>query len=345
MTSAAHGLTSSSAAPRTGLIDGLGRQINYLRLSVTDRCDLRCRYCMADDMQFLPREQTLTRAEIHRLASLFVAEGVRKIRLTGGEPLTRPDIIAICEDLAALPDLDELVLSTNGRQLANHAIALKQAGVSRLNISLDSLKAERFRYITRHGVLADVVAGIDAAVAQGFKRIRLNSVILRGSNDDEILDLVAFALAREIDICFIEEMPLGDVGRNRFKAFISSADIAERLADHYALTPLINTDTHAGPARYMQAQDYPKSRIGFISPHSNTFCASCNRLRLTAEGRLLLCLGQEESLSLRDLIRQYPADDHEVRRMLHNALTHKPASHDFQHDGEQLVRFMSASGG
>ncbi len=343
MTSAANGL--SNTAPRAGLIDGLGRQINYLRLSVTDRCDLRCRYCMADDMQFLPRDQTLSRAEIHRLASLFVAEGVRKIRLTGGEPLTRPDIIAICQDLAALPGLDELVLSSNGRQLASHASALKLAGVSRLNISLDSLQADRFRYITRHGVLADVVAGINAAVAQGFKRIRLNSVILRGSNDDEILDLVAFALAREIDICFIEEMPLGDVGRNRFEAFISSADIAERIAQRYVLTPLLNADAHAGPARYMQAQGHPKSRIGFISPHSNTFCASCNRLRLTAEGRLLLCLGQEQSLSLRDLIRQYPADDHVVRQALHDALTHKPASHDFQHDGEQLVRFMSASGG
>ncbi|MEO6698613.1 MAG: radical SAM protein, partial [Paraperlucidibaca sp.] len=208
---------------------------------------------------------------MHRLASLFVAEGVRKIRLTGGEPLTRPDIVAICEDLAVLPGLDELVLSSNGRQLATHAQALKAAGVSRLNISLDSLQADRFRYITRHGVLAEVIAGIDAAVDQGFKRIRLNCVILRGSNDDEILDLLAFALTRHIDICFIEEMPLGDVGRDRREAFISSADITARIAQHYTLTPLMNTDSHAGPARYMQAQGYPDSRIGFISPHSNTF--------------------------------------------------------------------------
>ncbi|REH38973.1 cyclic pyranopterin phosphate synthase [Paraperlucidibaca baekdonensis] len=327
------------------LIDGLGRRMNYLRLSLTDRCDLRCRYCMADDMRFLPREQTLTRAEIRRVAGVMVAEGIGKIRLTGGEPLVRPDIISICEDLAALPGLNELVLSTNGRQLAAHACALKAAGVSRLNISLDSLKPERFHHITRHGVLAEVIDGIDAAVAQGFQRIRLNCVMMSGCNDDEIEDLLAFALARGIDICFIEEMPLGDVGRTRADTYLSSADIIARLNQRYTLLPMLNRDAQAGPARYLQAQGYPASRIGFISPHSNNFCASCNRLRLTAEGRLLLCLGHEHSLSLRDLMRAHPDDDQVLREALHTALAQKPARHEFAHDGEQLVRFMNVSGG
>lgn len=328
----------------TQLIDGLGRRIDYLRMSVTDRCDFRCVYCMAEDMTFLPRQQVLTLEEIQRLAALFVARGVKKIRLTGGEPLVRRGIVELCAGISALPGLRELVMTTNGSQLDKLAQPLAEAGVKRLNISLDSLDPEKFRAITRTGDLRQVLEGIDAARHAGFERIKLNVVVMKGRNADEIPALVDYALARDLDITFIEEMPLGNVGRSRGETFCSSDDVRAIIAQRYHL--LDSTDNSGGPARYVRVEGYARSRIGFISPHTHNFCASCNRVRMTAEGRLLLCLGQENSIDMRALVRRHPTTDAPLLAALGKALQSKPAHHDFSADGEvQILRFMNATGG
>lgn len=328
----------------TQLIDGLGRHIDYLRMSVTDRCDFRCVYCMAEDMTFLPRQQVLTLEEIQRLAALFVAQGVKKIRLTGGEPLVRRGIVQLCAGISALPGLRELVMTTNGSQLVKLARPLADAGVKRLNISLDSLDPAKFRAITRTGELQQVLDGIEAARDAGFKRIKLNVVVMKGRNADEIPALVDYALARDLDITFIEEMPLGNVGRSRGESFCSSDEVREVISQRYQL--LDSTESTGGPARYVRVEGYPESRIGFISPHSHNFCASCNRVRMTAEGRLLLCLGQENSIDMRALVRRHPTTDAPLLVALRKALHGKPAHHDFSADGEvQIVRFMNATGG
>lgn len=326
------------------LIDGFGREISYLRISVTDRCDFRCVYCMAEDMQFLPRARILTLEEILRVASTFVSLGVSKIRLTGGEPLVRQNLPWLVERIAALPGLRELALTTNGSQLARLAAPLKSAGLSRINISLDSLDSERFRNITRTGRLQDVLAGIDAAQAAGFRRIKLNSVILRGRNDDEVLPLVAFCRERDLDLAFIEEMPLGHIDEHdRAATFVSSEEIRRRIGERYQL--LSAADDTGGPSRYYRMPDSP-IRVGFISPHSHNFCASCNRVRVTAEGRLLLCLGNEHSVDLRDILRANPVDDAPLRQAVLEALPRKPERHYFQLDEEpSIVRFMNMTGG
>ena len=326
------------------LIDGFGREISYLRISVTDRCDFRCVYCMAEDMQFLPRARILTLEEILRVASTFVSLGVSKIRLTGGEPLVRQNLPWLVERIAALPGLRELALTTNGSQLARLAAPLKSAGLSRINISLDSLDSERFRNITRTGRLQDVLAGIDAAQAAGFRRIKLNSVILRGRNDDEVLPLVAFCRERDLDLAFIEEMPLGHIDEHdRAATFVSSEEIRRRIGERYQL--LSAADDTGGPSRYYRMPD-SSIRVGFISPHSHNFCASCNRVRVTAEGRLLLCLGNEHSVDLRGILRAYPDDDGPVRQAILEALPRKPERHYFQLDEEpSIVRFMNMTGG
>lgn len=328
----------------TQLIDGLGRRIDYLRMSVTDRCDFRCVYCMAEDMTFLPRQQVLTLEEIQRLAALFVAQGVKKIRLTGGEPLVRRGIVELCAGISALPGLRELVMTTNGSQLVKLAQPLADAGLKRLNISLDSLDPARFRAITRTGELQQVLDGIDAARDAGFKRIKLNVVVMKGRNADEVPALVDYALARGLDITFIEEMPLGNVGRSRGESFCSSDEVRGIISQRYQL--LDSTENTGGPARYVRVDGYPESRVGFISPHSHNFCASCNRVRMTAEGRLLLCLGQENSIDMRALVRRHPTTDEPLLVALRKALQGKPAHHDFTADGEvQIVRFMNATGG
>lgn len=328
----------------TPLLDGLGRRIDYVRISVTDRCDFRCVYCMAEEMTFLPRQQILTLEEIVRMAKLFVGQGVKKIRLTGGEPLVRRGIVDTCAQIAALPGLGELVMTTNGSQLTRLAKPLAEAGVSRLNISLDSLDADKFAAITRTGDLMQVIAGIDAAREAGFRAIKLNVVVMKGRNADEVPRLVDFAVAKGLDISFIEEMPLGHVGRSRGEAFCSSDEVRSLIEAHYRL--IDSTDNTGGPARYVRLDGHPASRIGFISPHSHNFCASCNRVRMTAEGRLLLCLGHENSLDLRALLRRHPTDDAPLVEALNRALLRKPARHEFAVDGEvQLVRFMNASGG
>lgn len=326
------------------LQDGLGRKIEYLRISVTDRCDFRCVYCMAEDMTFLPRQQILSLEEIERLARLFVAQGVRKIRLTGGEPLVRRGIVDLCARISALPGLRELVMTTNGSQLTKLAQPLADAGVRRLNISLDSLNAERFKAITRTGELQQVLDGIEAAREAGFERVKLNTVVLKGRNHDEVQALADYALSRGLDITFIEEMPLGEVGRDRGEAYCSSAEVRSLLSERYQL--IESAENSGGPARYLRVEGYPDSRIGFISPHSHNFCDTCNRVRLTTEGRLLLCLGHENSLDMRELVRAHPEHDEPVRTALQRALQFKPARHEFSVDGEvQVLRFMNATGG
>ncbi|MAH01521.1 MAG: GTP 3',8-cyclase MoaA [Pseudomonadales bacterium] len=326
------------------LQDGLGRKIEYLRISVTDRCDFRCVYCMAEDMTFLPRQQILSLEEIERLARLFVAQGVRKIRLTGGEPLVRRGVVDLCARISALPGLRELVMTTNGSQLTRLARPLAEAGVKRLNISLDSLNHERFRSITRTGDLQQVLDGIEAARDAGFERVKLNTVVLKGRNHDEVQALAAYALERGLDITFIEEMPLGEVGRERGEAYCSSDEVRSLLAEPYRL--IDSAENSGGPARYLRVDGYPDSRIGFISPHSHNFCDTCNRVRLTTEGRLLLCLGHENSLDMRALVRRHPEHDEPVSEALERALQHKPARHEFSVGGEvQVLRFMNATGG
>lgn len=325
-------------------IDGCGRQIDYVRLSITDRCDFRCVYCMAEKMTFLPRQQILTLEEIARIGRIFVERGVTKLRLTGGEPLVRPGIVGLCDQLAALPGLRELVMTTNGSQLPRLARPLRDAGVKRLNISLDTLQPDRFHAITRTGTLSQVLEGIEAACHAGFERIRLNAVIMKGRNENEVAALVAFAIDQGVDISFIEEMPLGAVGRERGESFCSSDEVRAILARHYDL--LDSTEHSGGPARYVRLVGHPNTRIGFISPHSHNFCSTCNRVRLTVEGRLLLCLGHEHSLDLRALLRRYPCDDQPLVDAIQQALLNKPARHEFSTDGDvQVIRFMNMTGG
>ena len=326
------------------LIDGFGREITYVRLSVTDRCDFRCVYCMSEDMTFLPRQQVLSLEEIYRVGRVLVELGVKKIRLTGGEPLIRQNILWLVEKLAALDDLQELTMTTNGSRLKTLAQPLKDAGLDRLNISLDSLNATRFHEITRTGHLSDVLAGITAAKQAGFQRIKLNSVIMRHRNDDEILTLVNFARQQQLDLAFIEEMPLGNISEHqRIDTYISNEEVRQRIAQEYALLPA--TDNTGGPARYYRMSD-SQSRIGFISPHSHNFCGSCNRVRVTVEGRLLLCLGNEHSADLRAPLRAHSQNDQPLIDTIINALPLKPERHYFDLDeSPQIVRFMNMTGG
>lgn len=325
------------------LRDRFGRTINYVRLSVTDRCDFRCVYCMAEDMAFLPRQQVLTLEEIARLARTFQGLGTEKIRLTGGEPLVRKDILELVGEIGRL-GLRDFTMTTNGNQLTKLAEPLRKAGLHRLNISLDTLDRDRFRQITRTGHLARVLEGIDAARDAGFRSIKLNAVIMKGRNDDEILDLVEFARRKQVDISFIEEMPLGAITEHdRGESLCSSDEVRGRIAQYHELFP--TTDDSGGPARYFRMKDSPV-RIGFISPHSHNFCATCNRVRVTVEGRLLLCLGNEHSVDLRRVLRGYPEGDGKLRETIVKAMDLKPERHHFDTGGEvQILRFMNMTGG
>jgi cyclic pyranopterin phosphate synthase len=315
-----------------------------VRLSVTDRCDFRCVYCMSEDMSFLPRAQVLTLEELYRLGRSFTELGVDKIRLTGGEPLVRNNIMWLVERLGALPHLGELVLTTNGSQLPRLARGLRDAGVKRINISLDSLRPDRFKQITRTGELSKVLAGIDAAVDAGFERLKLNAVIMRKRNDDEILDLVDFAVQRAMDVSFIEEMPLGEIDdHDRAALYMSSDAVREIIATRHTLIP--TTETTGGPSRYWRV-DGTASRVGFISPHSHNFCESCNRVRVTVQGRLLLCLGQEHSVDLRHVLRAHPGDDERLRQAIVDSMAIKPKGHDFDLNRKVVIfRHMSVTGG
>ena len=277
-----------------------------MRMSVTDRCDFRCIYCMAEDMTFLPRERLLTLEEMAFLGRAFVELGVNKIRLTGGEPLVRRNVISLVQDLGQLNGLNELLITTNGSQLPDMANQLADAGINRINVSLDSLKPERFKSLTRTGKLERVLKGIECARQAGIERIKLNAVIVRNKNDDEIIDLINYARERHLDISFIEEMPLGDIGsRDRLKSMVTSQEIRDKISQHYNL--ISSAETSAGPSRYYRMPD-SDIRIGFISPNSHNFCESCNRVRVTCEGRLLLCLGNEHSYDLKTVMRHHPGD-------------------------------------
>lgn len=328
----------------TQLVDPFGRRITYLRLSVTDRCDFRCTYCMSEDMVFAPREQILTLEELYTVADAFIGLGVKRIRITGGEPLVRKNLLSLLRRLGERPELEDLSITTNGSQLSHMANDLRAAGVTRLNVSLDSLQRERFADFTRRDKLDQVLAGIDAAVAAGFKRIKLNSVVQTGRNDDEVLALVEYAMSRGLDISFIEEMPLGSVvSHQREQTFCSSDVVRERIEARY---PLVRSShVTGGPSRYWQVSG-SETRVGFISPHSNNFCGDCNRVRVTAEGKLVLCLGHDNALDLRTLMRAHPGNTERLRDALLEALQLKPERHHFETDEQvQVIRFMSMTGG
>ena len=335
---------NQTPSTKQGIVDPFGRTITYLRLSVTDRCDFRCRYCMAEEMTFLPKSELLTLEESALIARALVELGIRKIRLTGGEPLVRHNIDWLANELGSLEDLSELTLTTNGSQLQRYATKLAKAGVKRLNISLDSLDPQEFKHITRTGDLTKVLDGISAAQQAGFSRIKLNTVVMRGFNEHQILPLVEFCLAQNLDISFIEEMPLGEItDHSRNLAFMSSDEVREHISTHYALTPSVVTT--GGPSRYWQVTGH-ESRIGFISPHSHNFCGDCNRIRLTAQGQLLLCLGHENAIDMRDIVRRYPGEITPIQDALLSGISKKPERHEFTHDDEpQVVRFMNMTGG
>jgi cyclic pyranopterin phosphate synthase len=326
------------------LVDRFGRRVDYVRLSVTDRCDFRCVYCMAEDMQFVPRAEVLSLEELYRLGRAFTELGVKKIRLTGGEPLVRHNVMHLIEQLGQLAGLEELTLSTNGSQLERMSDALREAGVKRINISLDSLNPDKFKRITRTGDLGKVLAGIDAAIATGFDRIKLNAVILKGRNEEEIMDLVDYSLDKGLDISFIEEMPLGLIDdHDRALSFCSSDEVRSTIEQRYPLTE--TSESTGGPSRYYRLPD-SDSRIGFISPHSHNFCHLCNRVRVTVEGRLLLCLGNEHSVDLRSVLRDENAGPDELRQTLVAAMDLKPEKHHFDLEASpDIVRFMNMTGG
>lgn len=326
------------------LIDAFGRTVDYIRLSITDRCDFRCTYCMGEEMSFLPRDEVLSLEECARIVKAFVSLGVTKVRITGGEPLVRKNAIWLFEEIGKMSGVRELVTTTNGSQLEQQAEALKQAGVKRINISLDSLNNARFKAITRVGELEKVLRGIQAAKKVGFDNIKLNTVLMRGINDDETLELVKFAIDQKIDISFIEEMPIGDVNHQRNDSFVSNTETLSTIQAAYPMTSSsLNT---GGPARYWQVEN-SSTKIGFISPHSHNFCEACNRVRISCKGELYLCLGQEDKIELMPILRAHPNDDEHLIQAIIDSMSIKPKGHDFdlQRATPAVVRFMSHTGG
>lgn len=326
------------------LIDRFGRKVDYLRISITDRCDFRCVYCMAEEMTFLPRAQILTLEEIHTLAKAFAELGVKKIRITGGEPLVRKGVLDLLQNIGRIESLNELVITTNGSQLESMATPLKEAGVKRINISLDTLDADKFTAITRTGNLQQVLKGIQVANSTGFERIKINSVILKDRNHLEVCDLVQFAVDNGIDISFIEEMPLGVVSQHdRGAAYYASNRIKSDLAPRFTL--IASTEKTGGPSNYFKVVG-SQTRVGFISPHSDNFCSSCNRVRLTVEGRLLLCLGNEHSVDLKKVIRAHPGNMPILKQVIIDSMRIKPEKHEFNiHEQPVILRHMNVTGG
>ena len=326
------------------LIDRFGRIVNYVRVSITDRCDFRCIYCMGEDMTFLPRAQILTLEEIETVCRAFVELGVDKIRITGGEPMVRKGAMDLLRNIGRLQGLRELTLTTNGSQLQTMAGELKSCGVKRINVSLDTLDETLFKQMTRVGDLNTVLRGIDAALEAGFQRIKLNAVILKNRNHQEACSLVDFAVTKNIDISFIEEMPLGLVdSHDRAEEYYSSDSIRTDLERRFTLLPC--TENTGGPSRYFRVAG-SETKVGFISPHSHNFCGSCNRVRLTAEGRLLLCLGNEHSVDLKQVLRANPTDLGKLKSAIVGAMQVKPEKHEFDLAEKPLIfRHMSATGG
>jgi GTP 3',8-cyclase len=327
------------------MIDPFGRRITYLRVSVTDRCDFRCVYCMAESMTFLPRKDLLTLEELDRLASAFVAKGVRKVRLTGGEPLMRKNLMWLVSSLSRHlgTGLDELTLTTNGSQLERYADQLAACGIARINVSLDTLDAAKFKAITRWGDLAQVLNGIDAADRAGLK-IKINAVALRGVNEDEIEELLRFSHGRGFDLTLIETMPMGETGSDRTDQYLPLSLVRARLAEHFTLDEV--ADRTGGPARYVRVRE-TGGRLGFITPLTHNFCESCNRVRVTCTGTLYMCLGQEDAVDLRAPLRASESD-HMLDAAIDAAIAAKPKGHDFviERGGKPaLSRTMSTTGG
>jgi cyclic pyranopterin phosphate synthase len=339
--------TSHAESRQGALIDPFGRKITYVRVSVTDRCDFRCVYCMSEDMEFLPRRDLLSLEELDRLCSAFVARGTRKLRLTGGEPLVRRNIMSLFRNLSRHLEsgaLEELTLTTNGSQLAVFAGELSACGVRRINVSLDTRNPEKFRAITRRGDLGVVMAGIDAAQKAGLA-VKLNMVALKGVNEDEIIPMMEFAHGRGMDLTLIEVMPLGVIESERLDQYLPLDSVRAKLAEHYTLHDL--ADRTGGPARYLRIEE-TGGRLGLITPLSHNFCESCNRVRVTCTGTLYMCLGQEDAADLRTPLRQSPRDEL-INAALDEAIARKPKGHDFiidrTHRSPAVPRHMSVTGG
>ncbi|SLN27395.1 Cyclic pyranopterin monophosphate synthase [Pseudoruegeria aquimaris] len=331
------------------LIDPFQRAITYLRVSVTDRCDFRCVYCMSENMTFLPKKELLTLEELDRLCSAFIGMGVKKLRITGGEPLVRKGIMTFFEGMSRHLDsgaLSELTLTTNGSQLAKFARPLADAGVRRINISLDTLDEAKFAEITRWGRLAQVLDGIEAAQAAGL-RVKINTVALKGFNEDELFTLADWCARKDMDLTFIEVMPMGDIGNeNRLGQYWSLKDLRARLAERFTVTDL--AERTGGPARYVRLEETGQ-KIGFITPLTHNFCESCNRVRITCTGEIYTCLGQEGKSDLRAPLRRHPEDDAPLQDAIRAAIGLKPRGHDFDYSrqelGGQMSRHMSHTGG
>ncbi len=325
-----------------GLVDSFGRRITYVRLSVTDRCDLRCRYCMAEHMQFLPKRDILTLEEMVELSEILIARGVRKIRLTGGEPLVRKGMMELVRSLGQRigSGLEELVLTTNGTRLERFATELHDAGIRRINVSLDSRRPERFGHITRGGDLSQVLRGIDAALTAGLA-VKINMVALAGLNEDEIEDMLRWCAAMAMDLTLIETMPLGQVEEDRTDHYLPLDAVKHRLEERFTLVP--STKRTGGPARYFDVVEL-RSRLGLITPLTNNFCEGCNRIRIAATGTVYGCLGHDQKVELRDALRSGGRE--EVDRLLDRLLAGKPRRHDFHIGGAPAVaRHMSVTGG
>lgn len=330
------------------MIDPFGRLVSYLRVSVTDRCDFRCVYCMSENMTFLPKKDLLSLEELQRLCGIFVRLGVTKLRITGGEPLVRRDIMSLFRGLGGLLDgggLDELTVTTNGSMLDRHAGDLAAAGVRRINVSLDTLDPEKFLAITRWGRFDRVMNGLAAADAAGLK-VKINAVAMKGVNEDELPDMLAWCHARGYDLTLIEVMPMGEVGdHTRLDQYLPLSQVRRQLAARYTLEDIpLNT---GGPARYVRVAE-TGGQLGFITPLTHNFCESCNRVRLTCTGTLYMCLGQDDAVDLRAVLRAHD-DDQAVIDAIHAAIAAKPKGHDFvidrQHHGPAVARHMSVTGG
>ena len=340
-------LETFAAAGPAPLIDPFGRAITYLRVSVTDRCDFRCVYCMSEQMQFLPKRDLLTLEELDRLCAAFVARGTRKLRITGGEPLVRRDIMTLFRRLSrhlGSGALDELTLTTNGSQLARFADELADCGVRRVNVSLDTLDPAKFGVITRWGDFGKVVEGLEAAQRAGLS-VKLNAVALKGVNEDELGDMVAWSHERGMDITFIEVMPLGEEGGDRSDQFLSLEEVRARLGERFTLAPL--SVSTGGPARYARVAE-TGGKVGFITPLTHNFCESCNRVRVTCTGTLYMCLGQNDAADLRAALRS-DATDVALDAAIAEAISRKPKGHDFVADRiaakPRVARMMSTTGG
>ncbi|CUA94460.1 GTP 3',8-cyclase MoaA [Pannonibacter indicus] len=338
-------MNDAAAFPR--MTDPFGRDISYLRVSVTDRCDFRCVYCMAEDMTFLPKREVLSLEELDRLCSAFIGKGVRRLRLTGGEPLVRKGIMGLIRSLSRHLQsgaLDELTLTTNGSQLARYAAELADAGVRRLNVSVDTLDADRFRAITRWGDLPKVMEGIKAAKAAGLS-IKINMVALKGINEDEIIPMMEWAHSEGHDLTLIETMPMGEIDGDRTDQYLPLSEVRARLSERFTLTSIPYKT--GGPARYMQIEE-TGGRIGFITPMTHNFCESCNRVRITCTGMLYMCLGQDDSADLRAPLRASEGDEL-LSHAIDEAIGRKPKGHDFIIDRRtnrpSVSRHMSVTGG